>query len=68
MIPALVIANQIFLANKPTPDPIIQHLQKNIYPVAFFVGQLVLPKENYPGNLVKYDTLALKSFLMVVAK
>ena len=68
MIPALVIANQIFLANKPTPDPIIQHLQKNIYPVVFFVGQLVLPKENYPGNLVKYDTLALKSFLMVAAK
>ena len=39
------------MANIPTPDPIKQHVES--LPFAFFVGPLVSPKENYPGNVLK---------------
>ena len=55
-----VIATLIFLANKPTPDPIIEHLE--------FVGQLVSQKENYPGNVLNEQrSMPKKPGLRIIA-
>ena len=46
------IANMIFLANKPSLYPIIQHLKESIFS-GCFLSWSILPKENHLGNVLK---------------
>ena len=52
MVPPPVIADLICLANTPTLDLKIYHLDQSLLSVALVIGPLVLPKENYPCNVL----------------